>query len=444
METKEVNLKNMTVSLQEIQESYEYIDPVLNRTFTEFKEPVIDSDGFLREKSDPHVDKSLYRKNVVSHERIPVNIIESVDIKNIQKDFQGIENKYDEMLRMFSIVMGKVDDQTKLIIDQNRKIDDLTKRLDEKDKTIELQNKIIANRDKTIEKLNKRLDDQEKSIEDFKKSSNESIKAANYKIEVQDDKLAIQSAQMANYEKMFNKQDKKLEDAKKEIVKFANENARLRHDIFHERLDNSMEQEKEETISLIYRNKNKKRRISDSDDMINESDLDNVPLIKKESIGLKWNPATGIRDTFSIFTPKTFLHQQKYENELRKSASSGDIVRVKDLIGRFPHIVNGRGMPDSICSRVSSFYDKTALMLAAQEGHLECVKFLIANEADVNFVDRDSFTALDYAQQYLHKDVTDFLKQHLALNGADVVEAIRQKELDDLASEFELMQKKIK
>jgi ankyrin repeat protein len=79
-------------------------------------------------------------------------------------------------------------------------------------------------------------------------------------------------------------------------------------------------------------------------------------------------------------------------------------------------------MPDSICSLVRSFNDKTPLMLAAQQGNLDCVQTLIEAGAALDLLDRDNFTALDYAQQNQHRDVSVFLMRQKAHNGVDVVE----------------------
>lgn len=390
METKAVNLKNIPISLQEIQENYEYIDPVLNRTFTEFKEPVIDSEGFLREKNEPHVNKSLYRKNVDSHERLSVNIIESVDIKNIQKDYQGIENKYDEMLRMFSIMMGKMDDQTKHTIEQNRKIDEMSLKMQQKDQDIQGLKEDIALISKQSE----------------------------YQHEVMSNKLDVQAGIIANQEKMLNAQVIHIEEQARVIKQQSIEIVNLKKFVG---LRNANEANKNKVKT------NKKIAFDVHNNAEKEADFENIPLPNERWMGQEFNPLTGMRDTFSIFTPASVLTQPKQENELRKCAFGGDIQRMTKLLNRNKSIVNGRGMPDSICSRSNSFYDKTALMLAAKEGHVDCVRLLIENEAEINFLDRDNFTALDYAQQHFHKEVADVLKRHGAVNGADVLDVIVDK-----------------
>lgn len=58
-------------------------------------------------------------------------------------------------------------------------------------------------------------------------------------------------------------------------------------------------------------------------------------------------------------------------------------------------------------------YDgRTGLHLAASEGQLEIVKFLIAKRVDVNPKDRWGGTPLADAKRHNHKKVIDFLESH--------------------------------
>lgn len=59
----------------------------------------------------------------------------------------------------------------------------------------------------------------------------------------------------------------------------------------------------------------------------------------------------------------------------------------------------------------------TPLMEAAQEGHLELVKYLLENNANVHAQTQTGDTALTYACENGHTDVADLLLQY----GADLV-----------------------
>jgi hypothetical protein len=140
------------------------------------------------------------------------------------------------------------------------------------------------------------------------------------------------------------------------------------------------------------------------------------------SPSVSFSPLVGIRDTLSIFTPSSILTKEKKENELRKLAYDGKADKISKMLNEDQTLVNGRGMPDSICSRVSFFYDKTALMLAAKQGNLSCVKELILHDADPNLWDRDKLTALDYSERAGHVEVSSYLRTNNALNAVNVPE----------------------
>lgn len=53
--------------------------------------------------------------------------------------------------------------------------------------------------------------------------------------------------------------------------------------------------------------------------------------------------------------------------------------------------------------------EKSALMIAAEEGNLELVKLMVKNGADVNATDEDGVTALQFAAKNDNTDVVEFL-----------------------------------
>ena len=56
--------------------------------------------------------------------------------------------------------------------------------------------------------------------------------------------------------------------------------------------------------------------------------------------------------------------------------------------------------------------------MAAAEGHLECVRFLLeAAEVDPNPQDRWRFTPVGEANRFGHEDVADYLEEYLNRNG---------------------------
>ena len=67
----------------------------------------------------------------------------------------------------------------------------------------------------------------------------------------------------------------------------------------------------------------------------------------------------------------------------------------------------------------TSDYDgRTALHVAAAEGQLECVRFLLeAAEVDPNPQDRWKFTPVGEANRFGHSDVADYLEEYLSKRG---------------------------
>ena len=325
-------MENKVETLEQIKQKNEYEHPILFESFVNIEHPVIDTEGNIRAKKEPEVEKGIVSRD-------PVNIIESADLRKVQTDYRRLEDKFDAM-------MIKIDVLTSIVLKQNSEIE-----------TLKQENKGLIGE---ISRLNSRVD---------------SLEAKNHL-------LTLENQSLKNMQQPF--------------LRLRSEpNKRRRHE-------------------EIYG--------SDEERSVNESDLETVPLSPRDAMGRKWNPITGMRDTFSIFTPRSVLTQEKQENELRRASFRNDIPRIKRLISDNRTIVNGRGMPDSICSLVNSFNDKTPLILAAQQGNLECVKTLIESGAGLDLLDRDNFTALDYAQQNQHRDVSVFLMRQKAHNGVDVVE----------------------
>ena len=126
---------------------------------------------------------------------------------------------------------------------------------------------------------------------------------------------------------------KDIQEIKKENQELKQSNIELRNELVrvNRRLDESEERNRNLVLDnqrlmnaqipslRIVNQHNKRVRRDEVYGSDNEDGMQNVPLMDKDSESLKWNPAIGLRDTFSIFTPRSVLTQQKQENELRRA-----------------------------------------------------------------------------------------------------------------------------
>ena len=82
------------------QEEETYINPISFKSFVEMKSPVLDSEGFLREKGEDKVNLGIYSRK-------PVTITESSDLRKIQKDYRSLEEKMDTLMSKIDGFMEK-------------------------------------------------------------------------------------------------------------------------------------------------------------------------------------------------------------------------------------------------------------------------------------------------------------------------------------------------
>src|SRR5436190_4882526 len=86
--------------------------------------------------------------------------------------------------------------------------------------------------------------------------------------------------------------------------------------------------------------------------------------------------------------------------ELQDAAARGDLDKVRALVA---------ANPTAISARVDG---TTALHEATRGGHVEVVKFLVANGANVNALNFSSLTPLKLALGYERASIAEYLRAH--------------------------------
>jgi hypothetical protein len=458
---------------------YEYEEAETLSTFTELENPVMDSEGHIRNGNSTGINKSLYTGK-------PVTIIQSTELKKIQQDNRTLESKVDILSSRMETMFARMDKMEKIIEAQEKKIEEQEKKIEEQEKKIEEQEKKIEEQNRTIEAQNRTIEAQNRTIEAQNRTIAEQATIIHRQtVEIEDLKITVrnQSRQIYHLEKENERKDEIIDTMRREnralkgmIKDLSIELHKRGGDPLEVLKKSSVSEDKELTDQIesvvssktvVQESKGKEREVEkphmiedwrNAKNSEQKTSSNKKPTIKLHPnlVSSKYNPANGFTESFSSLFVPNVLTKKKRENSLRNMAARGDAEALRAYVEKYPTIANGRGMSDSLCSLVGGFGDKTALMLAIQYRHLECAKILIEAGANVNCVDRNDFTALDYAEKNItHIDdnwdnnykngifsknhpsrewracgneYVDLLKEHGALKGADVIKALREDE----------------
>lgn len=110
----------------------------------------------------------------------------------------------------------------------------------------------------------------------------------------------------------------------------------------------------------------------------------------------------------------TAVEQVMYPVLLCSFASIGELDEMR-------HLIETDGCDPNACN-----YDKrTALHIAASEGHIHVVRYLVERNARINIKDRFNRTPLDEAMLSAHEDVVNYLRSCGAITGKELLNRMR-------------------
>lgn len=261
-----------------------------------------------------------------------------------------------------------------------------------------------------------KLESQASEIEKLKKNE-----------EQKDKEIETLKQKMENVEKKNEALEQKNEELKQENKRLKQENEQIKIEI-----KNVLEDEIQAIVNQPKKTKipRKKHENSDSEQTSytdSEEETDQAFDAKCENVfesmrSEKFDPIQGFIDTITFFSNSDRSKSQK----LKEYACYGKNEELSKEASKNNNIVNKRGTPDSLFSRLKGFYDKTPLMIAAQYGNLQAVKELIKNGAKTDLYDRDFNTALDYANQNHQWEVAEFLRTKNAKSNTEIEELREQ------------------
>jgi hypothetical protein len=379
---EQLDIKN---KINEVKNKYQYTEPMTLEDFTDMIRPVFTTEGDIIEKSTHELNggKSLFTKK-------PIDIMESPSLFKIQEDFKMLQNEYALMSIAYAFAIDKGISQES----------EYKKEISAKDITIEELKKMIVNQSSHVKVLMEGIKSQTMSIvvkDNLIAQQTKQIEA----LTTENQQLTTENAVQTTTIQQRNSTITNLTNANANLT---TENIRLKakSNVVQYQLHNDPFLNEEPTPQDCKANVSTKR------------------VVYGEAVGVKTDRWKGFKHTVNwVDDDEIPNHNKKWlENNLKSRAYFGDNVQLTNLLEAHNDIVNGRGEPDSLRSVIFGLEDRTALMIAAKKGHTDCVQTLIDHNADVNYLDRNNKTALDYAHKFWKKHKNSNVRQPLWQNGA--------------------------
>jgi hypothetical protein len=226
---------------------------------------------------------------------------------------------------------------------------------------------------------------------------------------------------METLERMVVQQNKTIEEQAIKIAELTQENQYQKSEIKElkadrERIKEKYKKQRDENSIL--------KIMATKGDSVSEDEKSGSISLKikakcKVNAELKFNEEDNLSspkaNAYGGFWDTLFYNYQcrvvpRHEEFLKSAAAKGNVEQVRKIIDDRKTDINGRGLPDSLCAILSGYYDKTPLMLACENGHVETVRLLLRSGCNVFLKDRSGFTAMDYAVKNDYPRICTLLK----------------------------------
>lgn len=467
-------------TLEQIKDNYDFKYHMTLDGLGSVSSPVMDVQANIRSINEEDIKIGLYdRKPLVNNPNL--TYLNSSHLRDAGKDFKTIETHYAKLHDGYQKKKMKISELKEIMDNQAKKWDKYSKNNNEtiaelKETIIYLKKDKNALEDQLVDK-SKEISNLKQAIED-KERNNRDLRFENTGLK---ETIKEQAAEIVELKSNIHAKDEQIDDLQKNGSFEENQNLRgkiitLEQDILFAKEEivggdrwqlkqqiNLLKDENQrlntENTNLTTGNTDKSHRITNlinenirlsaNSNVVNQSlntdqfsneetKLDNNKtnvstkcVVYGAAVGVKKDRLRGIKYSINWFDHDNINERNEHtkknlEDFLRTKASLGNNTIMDDFLKNCSKnyncnaldIINGRGEPDSISSNIFGYEDKTPLMIAAENGHADCVQTLINYNANVNYLDRNNKTALDYAHKFWKKNKSSNVRQPLWENGA--------------------------
>ena len=348
--------------------NFEFQEIVTTKKLGDLEDIIMDSEGFVREREE--FTNGQYAGISILGTGKSVTMIDSADLRKIQNDQRRLEKT--------------VIDLEKTVIHLEKTITDLRK---ENAENLERQkNELMSMFREEIGKINAKLDEQIRQNAELKRE-NDAFRRENDEFRRENDvfktRITTLENTVVNAQQIIAQQAKTIKEQQETITDLENKLKMKNrpHPLRKRKKENTEKTEEKANQCPVFYHQ--------GPDFYSKN-----PEIRRHEIHLKWRAAQGDVEG------------------LRYILDSQPLVNINTQVTSDPFSIRG-----FFCETNRGFINGTPLMVAALNGNLACVKFLVERKAFLHAMTPGRLTALDYAELKGYVDISNYLKSVGAVNG---------------------------